>query len=105
MAFESFARSRSAVVYLDRVKDFIDKSLFFVAFTVGAAASLFLKALAASQLAVTALPVATMFVYAGILFTSRRWRMREDQAGDNLYYLGFLFTLVSLACSLYQFNI
>src|SRR6202007_2920571 len=28
----------------------------------------------------------------------------DDQAGDNLYYMGFLFTLTSLAVSLYQFD-
>ena len=32
-----------------------------------------------------------------------RFRLREDQAGDNCYYLGFLFTLISLAFALYTF--
>ncbi|MGO8912092.1 MAG: hypothetical protein ACLQDM_22575, partial [Bradyrhizobium sp.] len=31
-------------------------------------------------------------------------RLRDDQSGDNLYYMGFLFTLTSLAVSLYQFS-
>jgi hypothetical protein len=35
---------------------------------------------------------------------ARQLRLRDDQAGDNLYYMGFLFTLTSLAVSLYQFS-
>jgi methyl-accepting chemotaxis protein len=31
-------------------------------------------------------------------------RIREDQLGDNCYYLGFLFTLASLAYALYHFG-
>ena len=31
-------------------------------------------------------------------------RLRDDQSGDNLYYMGFLFTLTSLGVSLYQFT-
>jgi hypothetical protein len=30
-------------------------------------------------------------------------RIREDQLGDNCYYLGFLYTLASLSMALYQF--
>jgi chromosome segregation ATPase len=33
-----------------------------------------------------------------------RTRLRYDQAGDNLYYLGFTYTLVSLAVTLYRFH-
>jgi hypothetical protein len=32
------------------------------------------------------------------------FRLRDDQSGDNLYYMGFLFTLTSLGVSLYQFS-
>ena len=35
---------------------------------------------------------------------ARLFRLRDDQSGDNLYYMGFLFTLTSLAVSLYQFS-
>ncbi len=36
--------------------------------------------------------------------SSRFLRLRDDQAGDNIYYMGFLYTLTSLAAALYQFN-
>ena len=53
---------------------------------------------------VTAVPVLIMIGYALILATARLFRLRDDQSGDNLYYMGFLFTLTSLAVSLYQFS-
>lgn len=53
--------------------------------------------------AVTAVPVLIMIGY-GVLLGARLFRLRDDQAGDNLYYMGFLFTLTSLAVSLYQFS-
>jgi hypothetical protein len=54
-------------------------------------------------LAVTSVPVLIMIGYA-VLLGARLFRLRDDQAGDNLYYMGFLFTLTSLALSLYQFS-
>lgn len=56
------------------------------------------------QLWITALPVIIMLAYSTLLFTSRFLRLRDDQAGDNLYYLGFLFTLTSLGFSLWEFQ-
>jgi hypothetical protein len=45
-----------------------------------------------------------MVGYALLLAVARLFRLRDDQSGDNLYYMGFLFTLTSLAVSLHQFN-
>src|SRR5579863_1964619 len=53
--------------------------------------------------AATAVPVLVMIGYA-ILLGTRLFRLRDDQSGDNLYYMGFLFTLTSLAVSLFQFS-
>lgn len=53
---------------------------------------------------VTGVPVAIMLGYALLLVAARLFRLRDDQSGDNLYYMGFLFTLTSLAVSLYQFS-
>jgi hypothetical protein len=44
-----------------------------------------------------------MIGYA-VMLGARLFRLRDDQSGDNLYYMGFLFTLTSLAVSLYQFS-
>jgi hypothetical protein len=53
---------------------------------------------------VTFVPVGTMIAYALLISLSRGLRLRDDQSGDNLYYMGFLFTLTSLGVSLYQFS-
>lgn len=55
-------------------------------------------------IAVTGVPVLIMIGYALMLGLARLFRLRDDQSGDNLYYMGFLFTLTSLAVSLYQFD-
>jgi hypothetical protein len=39
-----------------------------------------------------------------LITLGRALRLRDDQSGDNLYYMGFLFTLTSLGVSLYQFS-
>jgi hypothetical protein len=53
---------------------------------------------------VTFVPVGTMIAYALLINLARGLRLRDDQSGDNLYYMGFLFTLTSLGVSLYQFS-
>ncbi|UVC08961.1 hypothetical protein IHQ71_28255 [Rhizobium sp. TH2] len=52
---------------------------------------------------VTALPIALMLTYFTIAFVAQGLRLHNEQAGDNLYYMGFLFTLSSLGVSLYRF--
>jgi hypothetical protein len=54
------------------------------------------------QVYVTFVPVVIMVAYAALIWFARNLRLRDDQAGDNLYYMGFLFTLTSLGVSLYQ---
>jgi outer membrane murein-binding lipoprotein Lpp len=53
---------------------------------------------------VTFVPVGIMIAYALLISLARGLRLRDDQSGDNLYYMGFLFTLTSLGVSLYQFS-
>jgi hypothetical protein len=78
---------------------------FFVAAALGMGFIVLAKVSGFSQLAVTAVPIGILFVYAVILFRWRRLTLRDDQAGDSLYYLGFLYTLTSIAVSLYQFSL
>jgi hypothetical protein len=56
------------------------------------------------QIYVTFVPIAIMLAYALLITLARSLRLRDDQSGDNLYYMGFLFTLTSLGVSLYQFS-
>ncbi len=50
-----------------------------------------------------AVPIVLMGSYAFIVILPAL-RLRDDQTGDNLYYMGFLFTLTSLGVALYQFT-
>jgi ElaB/YqjD/DUF883 family membrane-anchored ribosome-binding protein len=77
--------------------------LFFAVVTTGSGYIIFSKLQDFGALAVTAVPVLIMIGYA-VLLGARLFRLRDDQSGDNLYYMGFLFTLTSLAVSLYQFS-
>jgi ElaB/YqjD/DUF883 family membrane-anchored ribosome-binding protein len=78
--------------------------LFFAVVVTGSSYIVFSKLNDFSAFNVTAVPVLIMIGYALSLGTARIFRLRDDQSGDNLYYMGFLFTLTSLAVSLYQFS-
>ncbi|ALV28924.1 hypothetical protein [Pannonibacter phragmitetus] len=52
---------------------------------------------------VTAVPIGIMIFYLVISLIAASLRVHNEQAGDNLYYMGFLFTLTSLGVSLYRF--
>ena len=77
--------------------------LFFGVVIVGSSYIIISKLNDFGAFAVTAVPVLIMIGYA-LLLGARVFRLRDDQSGDNLYYMGFLFTLTSLAVSLYQFS-
>ncbi|MGH2543327.1 MAG: hypothetical protein ACRDIB_11035, partial [Ardenticatenaceae bacterium] len=89
--------------YKKRVSSGADAGLFFLAFGVGATGIFLLKRSGYEQLVVTAWPCILLVLYAAVVWRVPRFRLREDQAGDNCYYLGFLFTLFSLALALAAF--
>jgi ElaB/YqjD/DUF883 family membrane-anchored ribosome-binding protein len=78
--------------------------LFFAVVLSGAGYIVFSKLNGFGAVQVTLVPVLIMVAYALVLGLARLFRLRDDQSGDNLYYMGFLFTLTSLAVSLYQFS-
>jgi cytochrome c556 len=75
---------------------------FLAAAFAGAASIVGLKMLGLRQAVVTVVPCLVMAAYASLV-VRRYFRSRADQIGDNLYYLGFIFTLISLSVSLAQF--
>ena len=76
----------------------------FLAFSVGGMAGLLaLKAFDVNQFVISGIAAALIFVYAGAVALAPALRIREDQLGDNCYYLGFLYTLTSLGWALYRF--
>lgn len=49
-------------------------------------------------------PVGLMLTYFVLAAVLGAFRFQDEQAGDNLYYMGFLFTLTSLGVALYRFD-
>ena len=81
-------------------------AVLFLAFVLaGAAYIVSAKLLNLRALYVTGVPLGLMILYAATLLLARYFRLRDDQAGDNLYYLGFLYTLTSLGVTLWQFSV
>jgi hypothetical protein len=80
-------------------------ALVFMGFVVAGSAYIIMAKLGGiGRIYVTLVPVVIMIGYAALIWSARSMRLRDDQAGDNLYYMGFLFTLTSLGVSLYQFD-
>jgi archaellum component FlaC len=81
-------------------------AVLFLAFVlVGAGYIIWAKLVDVPAALVTGIPLGLMLLYALALGAARYFRLRDDQAGDNLYYLGFLYTLTSLGVSLWQFSV
>lgn len=78
--------------------------LFLVFFVAGSGYIVAAKYFDFHPAIVTLLPVGIMLLYAFAAKFTPRLKLRDDQTGDNCYYLGFLYTLTSLGMSLYQFN-
>lgn len=91
--------------YRNPLSDTQDQILFFGLFVLGALGILFLKIQGYEQLLVTLFPISLMVVYSTVALVTKRYRIREDRAGDNVYYLGFLYTLVSLAYALHDYKL
>jgi hypothetical protein len=83
----------------------VTSAIVFMLFVAsGSAYIIVAKLIGVAQIYVAFVPVFTMIGYAVLILVARNLRLRDDRAGDNLYYMGFLFTLTSLGVSLYQFN-
>lgn len=82
----------------------LDLIAFVCAFGFGLAIYLALHFLVrVPQWVMTTSLVGVMILYAVFVSAVPRLRVRLDQAGDNAYYLGLLFTLISMALALYEF--
>ncbi len=62
------------------------------------------KTLAIPQLIITPLVVVLIPLYCFLSLRNKEFFIKEDQVGDNAYYMGFLFTLASLSHALFTFN-
>ena len=78
-----------------------DKIVLGLAFAAGVGGGLALKLSSAHPFIAAAFSAAVLCLYALIAYLSTSLRLEPEVIGDNSYYLGFLFTLTSLAVTLY----
>jgi hypothetical protein len=85
-------------------RSFVDRWGFMLFAFGGAAVILIAKRLGIDAVIVAVSAAAIIAAYAVIVQRSGTGRLRGDQAGDNCYYLGLIFTLVSLGYAIFFFN-
>ncbi len=92
--------------WIDRLQDrgFVDQWGFVLFAFAGSVAIVAAKYLEVSATWVVIGAVAVMLLYAAIIARSGTGRLRSDQAGDNCYYLGLIYTLSSLAYAIFFFD-
>lgn len=83
-------------------RESLDKVVLFLAFAIGAGGTVLLKFVEAPVLLVALFPVAVLLIYVVACLSLRSLGTEPETIGDNSYYLGFLFTLASLAVTLYR---
>ena len=90
------------------VSDYPDQVFFASTFIIGSLFITFLKNwnVASQWLSLTSMitSMGLIIVYAVVSRTVHTFRLSSERVGDNCYYLGFLFTLVSLSNALYSFG-
>lgn len=83
----------------------LPKSLFLFVAVFGAISVWVLKSYGVDYRLLIAVPTSLIVLYCSLAALVPLFYIREDQIGDNAYYLGFLFTLSSLAYALWRFQV
>lgn len=83
----------------------LPKMLFLFMALLGSVLVWILKSHGADPMLPVFVTVGLIVIYCGLAWKTDFFYIREDQIGDNAYYLGFLFTLSSLAYALWKFQI
>ena len=81
-----------------------DRALFLMVFLSGAFFILFLKEISAHPVIPLLVGVSFIFFYFVCVMWIPLFRLSEERSGDSFYYLGLLFTLVSLGHTLWAFH-
>ena len=91
--------------FIDNLSDRLDHWLFVVIFFAGVLPAFIVRFFFGLPAYVTMIwLVAVMLVYFWLIIKTRRFRLREDKAADNLYFLGFLFTVSALIIRCLKFS-
>jgi len=95
------ARRRFKPLHDVAPRDALDRAAFVLLFLLGVGGSIGLKLIGTPPILIACFSAAVLILYALIAWISGRIRLEPETIGDNCYYLGFLFTLSSLAFTLY----
>ena len=92
--------------FIDRLDErgFIDRWGFVSFAFIGSILILLAKYLEVGAVWVAAGAVLLLLAYAWLVSTRGTAKLRSDQAGDNCYYLGLIYTLSSLAYAIFTFD-
>ncbi len=90
--------------YYDKGNTPWPKFLFIGFALVGTFLIWLIKFLGTPQLLTVIIPVFSIIAYCFIAIKTKLFYIKEEQIGDNAYYLGFLYTLSSLAYALFMFS-
>lgn len=85
-----------------RIRDGLDKAFLVIAFAAGAAGIVGLKQLDIEPWWAALFATGVLVSYAVAAWLNRNLALEPEVIGDNCYYLGFIFTLISLGVTLYQ---
>ena len=85
-------------------REALDRMAFLIAFILGTGGGIFLKTLEFHLFLTMGYAALVLVLYAVFAWTGGRIKIEPETIGDNCYYLGFLFTLASLAHTLYQMD-
>lgn len=98
--------TQQKIPLIDRLRDrgFVDQWGFILFAVSGSGLIIFAKSFGIPGQWVACGAIAVMFVYALIIAHVGTGRLRADQAGDNCYYLGLIYTLASLSFAIATFD-
>lgn len=98
--------TQRVLAFVDRLAErgLIDRFGFLIFAFGGAALIILAKAFGVGSVFVAVFAALAIVAYAVLVQRSGTGRLRGDQAGDNCYYLGLIYTLASLAYAIFTFD-
>jgi hypothetical protein len=100
--FESVMNRVPTRMHAAAASEISDRYALLAAFVLGAVGSVALKFTDLHPIVPALWAGAVLVSYVAAIWWIGRLRIEPETAGDNCYYLGFVFTLTSLAVTLYQ---
>jgi hypothetical protein len=97
-------RTADKEIYGVRSTGSADKLILLFAFVAGVAGSIALKTIEVHSFVPAAFTALVIIFYAVLTYFTSSLRLEPESIGDNCYYLGFVFTLSSLAVTLYELS-